>query len=130
MQFTFFYDGFCPLCVAEMFKLTRYDRFEKIHFVNIRKLDFEEYYPDLNWHMLTKRIHAMDEDGNLLSGLDALHQVWSRAGRPHLYAWTRWPLIRSLTDYGYNWFSRHRQQLADLLGLDSGLKCNCYADHQ
>ena len=41
MKLTLFYDGFCPLCVAEMTKLKAYDKGGNLNLEDLKQLDFD-----------------------------------------------------------------------------------------
>ena len=86
MQIRIFYDGYCPLCLAEMNKLKKYDTAHKISFVDIQQPDFAEHFPDLNWHELDARIHVQKLDGTLVTGLDATYLAWKIVGKGWSYA--------------------------------------------
>ena len=115
MQIRIFYDGYCPLCLAEMNKLKKYDTAHKISFVDIQQPDFAEHFPDLNWHELDARIHVQKLDGTLVTGLDATYLAWKIVGKGWLYAWLRWPIIGWFADGFYSIFARHRYAISYLL---------------
>lgn len=111
-ELTIFYDGFCPLCVAEMSKLRKLDKAQKLAFEDIQQADFSARYPGLDWHALNFKIHALQADGNLLQGLDATHQAWKLVGHGWLYAPLRWPIISWFADRAYLFFARNRYQIS------------------
>lgn len=107
-----FYDGYCPLCLAEMKKLRQLDDKQQLGFVDIQQAEFEKNYPQLDWQTLNARIHALLPDGNLISGLDATYLAWKLVGKGWVYAPTRWPVIRWFADKAYLLFARHRYTLS------------------
>lgn len=115
MQLTIFYDGYCPLCVMEMDKLKGLNKLGKLAFVDIQHADFSSAYPELEWNALNARIHAMREDGTLVTGLDATYEAWRAVGKGWVYAPLRWPIIRWFADRFYNFFARHRIRISYLL---------------
>ena len=126
MQVTIFYDGFCPLCVAEMRHLKRKDKHQHINFEDIQASDFQQRYPELNWASLNARIHVLLPSGDMVTGLDATHAVWQVVGMGWLYAPLRWPVIRWFADHAYNLFAKHRYRISYwLTGQQRG--CNCDA---
>ena len=103
-----FYDGYCPLCMTEMKHLRKRDKHNRLTLVDIQEPDFSERYPALDWHALNARIHALREDGTLITGLDVTHEAWKAVGVGWLYAPLRWPGIRIVADGFYNIFAKHR----------------------
>ena len=74
---TIFYDGGCPLCVAEMHHLHRLDLQGKIAFENIYAKDFIERFPHIDQQQAYRRLHGQSADGNMLFGLDVTYQAWA-----------------------------------------------------
>jgi predicted DCC family thiol-disulfide oxidoreductase YuxK len=112
LQLTVFYDGFCPLCLAEMNKLKSLDKQATLSFVDIQSPLFADDYPHLSWSALNARIHAQLPDGSLISGLDVTYLAWKLVGKGWVYAPTRWPIIRWFADKAYLLFARHRYTLS------------------
>lgn len=114
-QLIIFYDGGCPLCVHEMRKLRQYDRHGVMQFEDIHSEGFERRYPDVDKEAANTILHAQDEHGRMLFGLDVTHAAWSIAGRGWLTAPLRWPLIRWFADKAYLYFARNRYKISKLL---------------
>ncbi len=112
---TIFYDGNCPLCQMEMRKLAQLDQHGKLHFEDIQQSDFKQRFPDLNWANLNARIHVMQSDGVIVTGLDATYLAWKAVGKGWVYAPTRWPVIRWFADLCYRFFAKYRLQLSFIL---------------
>lgn len=115
MKLTLFYDGFCPLCVAEMTKLKAYDKGGNLNLEDIQLPDFKERYPDLSWQDLNDRIHGQLSDGTIITGLDVTYLAWKYVGKGWVYAPLRWPIIRWFADGFYNYFARHRYTISYLI---------------
>ena len=84
-----FYDGYCPLCIAEMRHLRKRDKHNKLTLVDIQAPDFSNRYPTMDWHALNARIHGLREDGTLITGLDVTHEAgkpWAWVGYMHRFA--------------------------------------------
>lgn len=109
---TLFYDGYCPLCVAEMDKLKALDKAARIAFEDIQQADFSTRFPELDWQALNFKIHAQLADGRLVTGLDATYLAWKSVGHGWLYAPLRWPVIRWFADKVYYWFARNRYTIS------------------
>ncbi|WP_218354771.1 thiol-disulfide oxidoreductase DCC family protein [Alteromonas lipotrueiana] len=117
-----FYDGHCPLCRKEMAHLQRYDKSRYIQFEDIQQDDFSERFSTLDWNALNNSIHVQQEDGTMLSGLDATHAAWKAVGKGWLYAPLRWPVVRPVADKAYTLFARHRYKISYWL---TGKKRGC-----
>lgn len=115
MQFTVFYDGACPLCMAEMRHLMKRNTQQKLHFVDINNPAFSTEYPHLEREDLMARIHGQWSNGQILTGLDVTYTAWKLVGKGWLYAPLRWRLLKPLADRFYLWFARHRYRISFLL---------------
>ena len=115
MQFTVFYDGACPLCMAEMTQLMKRNTEQKLAFVDINHPSFPIEFAELDRAVLNARIHGRWANGKMLTGLDVTYTAWKQVGRGWLYAHLRWPIIRYFADYAYLFFARHRYRISYLL---------------
>ncbi|MGI2799620.1 DUF393 domain-containing protein [Photobacterium damselae subsp. damselae] len=109
-----FFDGQCPLCQKEMNKLVRYDKSEQIHLVDIFSTEFDDY-PAIDQQEAADIIHVLLPNGELLTGLNALHYAWQSVGKGWLYAPTRWKVWRSLWDRLYLLFAQNRYRVSKWL---------------
>nr|WP_136252641.1 DUF393 domain-containing protein [Ningiella ruwaisensis] len=125
MAFTIFYDGLCPLCDIEMRHLKKRNTEGKLRFEDITADDFSKRYPHLDWDALNNRIHGMEEDGELIVGLDVTHRAWSLVGYGWLYAPLRWPIIRHVADKFYLVFAKHRYKISYYLTGKKRCETNC-----
>ena len=112
MQFTVFYDGACPLCMAEMRQLMKRNSESKLAFVDINHPEFDIEHPELNREDCSARIHGQWADGEILTGLDVTHTAWELVGRGWLYAPLRWPLIKPIADRLYIAFANNRYRIS------------------
>lgn len=117
-----FYDGYCPLCNAEMRHLRKRDKHNALTLVDIQSAEFAINYPQLDWQALNARIHGMLPDGRMITGLDVTHQAWKAVGMGWVYAPLRWPIIRVFADWVYVKFAKHRYTISYLL---TGKKRTC-----
>ncbi len=112
---TIFYDGGCPLCVAEMEQLHRLDVQGKIAFENIYAEDFAGRFPHIDQQQADRRLHGQAGDGSMLFGLDVTYQAWALVGKRSWVAILRWPVIKQLADIGYLFFARYRYSISRLV---------------
>jgi predicted DCC family thiol-disulfide oxidoreductase YuxK len=122
MTFTLFYDGSCPLCVAEMNKLRVLNHAEHLHFEDILVEGFTEHYPDICIIEASNILHGKLDSGELLLGLDATHKAWSLVGHKKWIGILRMPFIKPIADQCYLLFARNRYRFSYL--LTGKAKCN------
>ena len=110
-----FYDGGCPLCLAEMKHLLKLDRQKKIDLVDIYQDEFEKKYPHIIREEADKILHRGLADGTILLGLDVTHKAWSLVGKGKWTALIRLPFVSFIADFVYLQFARHRHFLSRLI---------------
>ena len=110
-KLTIFYDGTCPLCAKEMKALTKRDTHQHIRIVDIYSEAFSDY-PQIDAAKANTILHALDDYGNLLLGLDVTYRAWHLVGKGWLYAPLRWPLIRPVADWLYLRFANNRYRIS------------------
>ena len=109
---TLFYDGNCPLCMKEIHLLRRYNTKQRLRLVDIHSEAFETLYPQVDKQAADGLLHAIDDKGQLLTGLDANVAVWQAVGKHKWLKVLRWPVVRWFADRGYTLFAKHRHTLA------------------
>jgi predicted DCC family thiol-disulfide oxidoreductase YuxK len=112
MKLTIFYDGYCPLCVAEMKQLAELDSRGELVFADIQDNDFVTRYPHIDPVEADRALHAEYEDGRMIYGLDVTHQVWAKVGKKPWLAIIRWPVVRWFADIGYRIFASNRYTIS------------------
>ena len=124
MKLTVFYDGFCPLCSAEINQLRTYDHDGKIAFEDIHAPDFVKRYPYIDQVEANRILHGQLGNGDMIYGLDVTYQAWKAVGKHRWLAILRWPGIKLLADISYRFFARHRNMISSLLmGKTRSLDC-------
>ena len=68
---TLFYDGHCPLCMKEISVLQRYNTAQQLTLVDIHSDEFETLYPQISKEAADRLLHAILNNGQLVTGLDA-----------------------------------------------------------
>ncbi|MGF1768415.1 DUF393 domain-containing protein [Enterovibrio makurazakiensis] len=122
MTLTIFYDGSCPLCVAEMDQLRTFNTKHLLSFEDILAPDFQSRYPAIDPAAASNILHAIlhdndsltKENSQLLLGLDVTHKAWSLVGKKRWIAVLRWPVIRWFADHAYLYFARNRYRISYL----------------
>jgi len=124
MNLTVFYDGFCPLCSAEINQLRAYDRDNNILFEDIHAPDFVKRYPYIDQVEANRILHGQLSNGDMIYGLDVTYQAWKAVGKHRWLAILRWPGIKLLADISYRFFARHRNRISSLImGKARSLDC-------
>ncbi|MGF1704476.1 thiol-disulfide oxidoreductase DCC family protein [Enterovibrio baiacu] len=122
MTLTVFYDGSCPLCVAEMDQLRALNTQNHLRFEDVLAPDFQSRYPAIDPAAASNVLHGIlsdtdqlnDTDGQLLLGLDVTYKAWSLVGKKRWIAVLRWPVIRWFADRAYLFFARNRYRISYL----------------
>lgn len=105
-------DGQCPLCRHEARLLERLDRGRgHLRMIDISSPDFDPGRWDLTHEDVMGRIHAVDKDGTLVTGMEVFRRAYAAVGWGWLWAPTGWPLLRPVFDTLYRWFARNRYRL-------------------
>lgn len=86
-KLTIFYDGNCPLCAKEMNPLRQHDHKQEINTVDLYSDAFSAY-PQIDPDRANTILHALDNHGNLLLGLDVTYRAWQLVGRGWLVVCT------------------------------------------
>lgn len=115
MRLTIFYDGGCPLCMAEMRQLQASDRDGSLVFANLQDADFAQRYPHIDPVRADRLLHGQLESGELLQGLDVTCLAWSLVGKHQWLSVLRWPILRPFADLVYRLFARYRHGISRLL---------------
>lgn len=109
-----FYDSRCPLCVIEMKALTERDATGQIELEDIWQEGFSERFPTIDPQQANRILHAQDDSGRVLLGLDVTAEAWARVGIRR-YRVLRWPVLRSVADIFYRLFARYRYGISRVL---------------
>lgn len=113
---TIYYDGLCPLCLAEIHFLTARNRRGLLSFVDISDKEFAEAGHPVSCAAAMARMHGRLGDGQVLTGVSVFAEAYRRAELPFL-AWLfsrTW--ARPVLDLGYGWFARHRHAISRVIG--------------
>jgi predicted DCC family thiol-disulfide oxidoreductase YuxK len=110
---TIYYDGLCQLCSREieMFQARVTDG--SLAYVDISLPDFDATAHGVDPVAVNRHMHVRDEErGRMLTGVNALLAMWECAPGFRWLAWlTRLPVVRPLSDVGYEVFAWVRPKL-------------------
>ncbi len=105
-------DGLCPLCKREARFLERLDKGRgRLVMTDITAPGFDASDYGKTFDDLMGEIHAVRPGGELVTGVEVFREAYSRVGWGWLLAWTRWPVLRQVSDAAYRWFARNRLRL-------------------
>ncbi len=100
-----YYDGQCPLCVAEMDRLREHAD-DELELIDIHSVAQTEALP--HREQLLGTLHLKTADGGFLVGVDANVAAWSHTRFGWLWRPLRWPLVRVVADALYRHWARWR----------------------
>jgi len=128
---TVYYDGTCPLCVAEMGAMKARDAAGRLNLVDCSPTGFSGG-PAPREALMTA-MHAVDAAGRVLSGVAAIRACRGAVGLPAGGFLLDLPVVGALADRAYAVLARHRYRVprwlvARLAGRGAIAPATC-ADH-
>jgi predicted DCC family thiol-disulfide oxidoreductase YuxK len=117
-----FYDHACPICRAEMHRLKRRDRHQRLRLVDTSHPRFRAAVWGLNQRDLEAALHVLTERRIWLVGMAAIRHVYGQVGRGWLMAPSGWPWLSRLADAAYGRFAANRIRISRW--LFPGTACN------
>ncbi len=128
-----FYDGNCPLCLAEMQHLKKHDTKNLIVLIDIHQDNFEAQYPSVKFNDAMKVLHGKYQ-GKILLGLSVTHRAWTITGKGFWVAPLNFPIIKTIAHVFYLFFAKYRHQISTFLAPKLGIplpncqKGTCYGN--
>lgn len=112
---TIFYDGFCPLCTAEMDTLRKLDKQKQLTLEDIHAEDFEQKFPHIDPIEADRVLHGQLANGQVIKGLEVTCLAWKLVGKHKWMQVLRWPVVRPIADASYLFFARYRHQISSFV---------------
>ena len=115
-ELTLYYDGSCPLCLAEVAFLQSRNAQGLLAFVDVTHREFEAAVHQMSCEAAMAQIHGRTADGQVLVGVPVFAKAYQLAKLPVL-AWIlsrRW--LMPILQPAYVWFARHRQTISRHIG--------------
>jgi predicted DCC family thiol-disulfide oxidoreductase YuxK len=103
---TLYYDGACPLCAREMKHLANLKR-DSLELVDIHNTDITDDMPSKADLLLNLHLKRGDD---WVVGADANVAAWQHTKLGALWAWLRWPIIRTVIDPVYAFWAKRRYE--------------------
>lgn len=113
---TIYYDGECPLCLAEIHFLKSRNALNLLEFVDVADLQFDESAHKLSCQLALATMQGRLGDGTLLEGIPVFAEAYKRANLPAL-AWlfsSRW--LAPLLNASYYVFTKNRNNISKMMG--------------
>jgi predicted DCC family thiol-disulfide oxidoreductase YuxK len=115
-ELTLYYDGQCPLCVAEIEFLQSRSTKEQLAFVDVTQTGFEAAGHNISCDAAMAQIHGRTADGQVLVGVPVFAAAYKLARLPVL----AWVLSRAwlmpVLQPAYVFFAKHRQAISRRIG--------------
>jgi predicted DCC family thiol-disulfide oxidoreductase YuxK len=121
---TLYYDGLCPICVAEMTRLRRWNTAGRLAFVDISMPGFDPASLRVDMAALDREMHAVQRSsGRLLVGIDAILASYTLVERGWMVAPLRVKMLRPGLAAAYRVFARNRYRISRWLGYGTAAVC-------
>lgn len=105
-------DGECPLCAKEAALLRKMDRGRgRLRITDITDPSFDATAYGTTFQEVMGTIHGRSSDGSIHTGVEVFRRSYRAVGWGWLLAWTRLPILRTVSDGVYRFFARHRLRL-------------------
>lgn len=113
-KLTIYYDGQCPLCLAEIHFLKHHNQKGLLDFVDLQQLDTST--GDINCELAYKTIHARLGDKQLINGPEVFFEAYKRTDLRFINYLFSFAVIRFLYAKFYIFFARYRHQISRFIG--------------
>ena len=110
------YDGQCPMCRREANWLQRRNRAGRLAFEDISSSEFDPSRYGLTQAQVMGVMHGVFPDGRIITKVEVFRQAYQLVGLGWLLAPTRWPVLRGLANWSYEWFARNRVAIGRFFG--------------
>ncbi len=113
---TIYFDGRCPLCLAEIHVLRARNRRGLLRFVDVTAQDYCESSHGVSCNAALANIHARLGDHTLLRGPAVFAEAHRRAGLTRSAWLLSRPALQPLLAFAYRQFARHRHTMSRVAG--------------
>ncbi|MBF4336821.1 thiol-disulfide oxidoreductase DCC family protein [Vibrio anguillarum] len=107
-----FFDAQCPLCCNEMRSLKTFDHHGRVQLIDINDGDAMRSFPSIDKSKALSILHGLDQQGNLLYGLDVTVLAWRLVNKHRWLFITRLPILKWINDQIYLLFAKHRMSIS------------------
>lgn len=113
-KLTIFYDGNCPLCLAEIHFLKQHNQRGLLIFKSLQQLDFAD--SDIQCELAFKSIHAKLGDDELIVGPQVFYEAYKRTDLRFVNWLFSLKSFRCIYAKLYLIFAKYRHQISKLVG--------------
>jgi predicted DCC family thiol-disulfide oxidoreductase YuxK len=113
---TLYFDGRCPLCLAEIHVLRARNRRGLLQFVDVTAQDYRESSHGVSCDAALANIHARLGDKVLLRGPAVFAEAYRRADLTRSAWLLSRPALQPLLGFAYRQFARHRHTISRFTG--------------
>ena len=113
-KLTIFYDGDCPLCLAEIHFLKQHNQRSLIVFTSLQQLDSSN--SDIKCELALKTIHAKLGTNEIITGPDVFYEAYKRTDLRLINYLFSIKLFRLIYAKFYVLFAKYRLQISKLIG--------------
>ena len=113
-KLTIYYDGSCPLCLAEIHFLKHQNQKGLLEFVSLQELDAD--VDGVNCELAFKTIHARIGDKQIISGPEVFFEAYKRTNLWRINYLFSFAVIRFLYSKLYIVFAKYRHQISRVIG--------------
>ncbi|QTD92805.1 thiol-disulfide oxidoreductase DCC family protein [Burkholderia anthina] len=126
-ELVLYFDGWCPLCAAEIRRLGARDTRHRLAFVDIAAPGFDPAPLGVDRSAMNRELHARLPDGRMLTGIDSIVAAYTLVGRHGLVWLLRAPVVRDAFAPLYRRVARNRYAVSRWLGYRAEARCDARA---
>lgn len=113
-KLTIFYDGDCPLCLAEIHFLKQHNQRGLLVFTSLQQLDFAN--SDIKCDLALRTIHAKLAAHEIIVGPEVFYEAYKRTDLRLVNYLFSLKLFRYFYAKFYGLFAKYRHQISKLIG--------------
>lgn len=113
-KLTIYYDGNCPLCLAEIHLLRHHNHKQLLDFVSIQELDTSTSH--INCDLALQTIHARLGDNLIIVGPTVFFEAYKRTDLSIINYFFSFTITRFFYTKFYAVFAKYRHQISRLVG--------------
>ena len=113
---TIYYDGECPLCLAEIHFLKSRNALGLIDFVDVSAPQFVEAKHQMSCQLALATMQGRLADGTQLEGIPVFAEAYKRANLPTLAWLFSRPWLSPILNASYYVFAKYRHSISKTIG--------------
>ena len=113
---TIYYDGECPLCLAEIHFLKNRNKLGLLNFVDVAAPQYEEAIHQLSCKLALATMQGRLADGTQLEGIPVFAEAYKRSNLPRLAWLFSRPWLAPILNASYYVFAKYRHSISKTIG--------------